>query len=261
MVLGYKAWLFIFLLLSFFLLERLWPELRQRLTWANLRRWGRNYALLVINTALAAGIVIPLTLVAADWGPNWRSGWELPLLAELSIDLLLLDLFIYCWHRVNHELPFLWRFHQVHHLDRQMDSSSAVRFHFVEVLLSALARALLMLALDISFYSVVVFEIVFAAAVIYQHSNLQLSNNSDFWLAKVIITPRLHWTHHHQRLPYTNSNYGSIFSFWDRMFGSLRALPAAKREHIPIGLDSEPDLRLDKLLAKPFTKRSHRHDR
>ena len=253
-LLNYKALLFAALLLGFFLLERLRPEARQALVWSNFQRWARNYGLLLINTALSAGIVIPLTLFAADLAPNWRSGWNVPLAVEICLDVLLLDLFIYWWHRVNHEVPFLWRFHKVHHLDEQLDSSSAVRFHFVEVLLSACGRALLMVLLDVKFIAVVIFELIFALSVIYQHSNVDLGNKIDAWLSRLIITPKLHWTHHHQQLPYTNSNYGSIFSFWDRIFASRQELPTASRQQLPIGLDAESDKSFLRLLFNPFRK-------
>ena len=256
-LLNYKAILFTALLVGFFLLERWRPELRQRISKVNLRRWGRNYGLLLINSLLAATIVIPLTLFAADLLPNWRSNWRMALALELVVDIVVLDLFMYCWHRINHEIPLLWRFHKVHHLDATLDSSSAVRFHFVEVLLSALLRAALMVALDINFLSIVVFELIFAISVIYQHSNTEFSNRAEKLLALVIITPKLHWTHHHQSLPYTNSNYGSVLSIWDRLFRSRYAMPTDSRQQLPIGLDNETDTSLADLLVRPLLPKNN----
>ena len=251
-LLNYKALLFIALLVGFFLLERWRPELRQSISRINLRRWARNYGLLLVNTVLSATIVIPLTIFAADVLPNWRSSWQVPLALELLVDIVVLDLFMYCWHRINHEIPLLWRFHKVHHLDETLDSSSAVRFHFIEVLLSALLRAAVMVALDINFLSIVVFELVFAISVIYQHSNTEFSNKAEKLLALVVITPKLHWTHHHQSLPYTNSNYGSVLSIWDRVFKSRYEMPAASRKELPIGLDNQRDDSFVGLLLGPI---------
>ena len=251
-LLNYKAILFVALLVGFFLLERWRPELRQSISKINLRRWARNYGLLLVNTVLSATIVIPLTIFAADLLPNWRSSWQIPLALELLVDIVMLDLFMYCWHRINHEIPLLWRFHKVHHLDETLDSSSAVRFHFIEVLLSALLRAAVMVALDINFLSIVVFELLFAISVIYQHSNTEFSNRAEKLLAFLIITPKLHWTHHHQSLPYTNSNYGSVLSVWDRIFKSRYEMPAASRKELPIGLDNHRDDSLIELLLKPI---------
>src|SRR5882724_5392884 len=131
------AWLAIL-----FAAERLWPAAAPAPGSAGERRWrlARNAGLWLINSGLSPLVVTPLTVAAAasalSWRPLWWSG---P--AGLAADLILLDLLIYWWHRANHQLPLLWRFHVVHHLDRTLDTTSAIRFHFGEVLLSAVARA------------------------------------------------------------------------------------------------------------------------
>ena len=108
---------------------------------------------------------------------------------------MLLDLLIYWWHRANHRLPLLWRFHQVHHLDRFLDTTSALRFHFGEVLLSVLARAAVIVLLDIPIASVLVFETLVLVAAIFHRSGLRLAAGFERALARVVITPSIHWEH------------------------------------------------------------------
>jgi sterol desaturase/sphingolipid hydroxylase (fatty acid hydroxylase superfamily) len=133
---------------------------------------------------------------------------------------VLLDFLIYWWHRANHRWHPLWRFHLVHHLDRILDSTSALRFHFGEVLISAAARAGAILLLGFPFLSIVAFETLLLIATIFHHSNLRLPPRLEAALASLVITPSIHWVHHHRRRIDTDSNYGTVFSFWDRLFAS-----------------------------------------
>ncbi len=221
------------------------------------KRWFRNAALFAINSALSPLIVLPISAFMAGNGPDWRPDWVAEAYggwAGLALDILLLDVFIYVWHRVNHEVPFLWRFHQVHHFDRHLDTTSAVRFHFGEVLLSAVARGLYVGAMDIPFASVVVFEAVLLLCSIFHHSNARLPAGIEKALSAVIITPGIHWVHHHAVRTDTDSNYGTLFSFWDRLFGTKSG--TARWAEMPIGLEGEkrdPPL-VDLLLAPARSK-------
>jgi sterol desaturase/sphingolipid hydroxylase (fatty acid hydroxylase superfamily) len=147
-------------------------------------------------------------------------------------------------------IPFLWRFHEVHHLDRFLDTTSALRFHFGEVLLSALARAGVILLLGFPFVSMVVFEVLVLAAAIFHHSNLRLPAGLERALSRVVITPSIHWVHHHARRIDTDSNYGTVFSFWDPLFGTR----SAKRRDLamPIGTEGRGEEDLPALLLHPF---------
>jgi len=217
-------------------------------------RWARNGALFAINSALSPLIVLPLSAVMAAQGPDWRPAWIGEALGGwggLALDILLLDLFIYVWHRVNHEVPFLWRFHQVHHFDRHLDVTSAVRFHFGEVLLSAVTRGLYVGLMDIPLASVVVFEAVLLLCSIFHHSNARLPAGVEKALSAVIITPGIHWVHHHAIRADTDSNYGTLFSFWDRLFGTRSG--TARWADMPIGLEGEGrDPALVDLLLAPI---------
>jgi sterol desaturase/sphingolipid hydroxylase (fatty acid hydroxylase superfamily) len=208
----------------------------------NLSFWG-------LNALLSPLLVLPVTLAAAAHAIPWRPA-DWPLWAMVPLDIILLDLWIYGWHRLNHEWPFLWRFHQVHHFDEQLDSTTALRFHFGEVLLSALARSPVILLLDIPFVSVIAFEILVLVGSIFHHSNISLPRRFESALSRVMITPAIHWVHHHARQRDTDSNYGTILSVWDRLFASR-----SRRRRSPdmtIGIEGRAENRLLPLLLMPF---------
>ncbi len=238
-------------LLTLFVLERVSPAAPPpggdgRWGW---RRLARNAGLWLANIGLSPLVVIPVSLWAAGQSVGWRPDWwgGAP---ELLVDLVLLDFLIFWWHMANHRVPLLWRFHEIHHLDHFLDTTSAVRFHFGEVLLSALARAAIIVALDIPIASIVVFETIVLAAALFHHSNVRLPPALERALALVIITPSLHWVHHHAVRTDTDSNYGTMFSFWDRLFGSRSATPRAL--DMEIGVERRAERPLLGLLIRPF---------
>jgi sterol desaturase/sphingolipid hydroxylase (fatty acid hydroxylase superfamily) len=194
-------------------------------------------------------VIVPLSALAAGHAFAWRPAWWRGG-AGLALDLLLLDGLIYSWHRANHEWGFLWRFHAVHHLDRFLDTTTALRFHFGEVLLSALARAGVIMLIGFPLSSILAFEAAVLMAAIFHHSNLRLPVWLEAVLARLIITPSIHWVHHHRRRADTDANYGTIFSFWDRLFRSVS--PTRRRPDMPIGVEGEEELGLIDLLRRPF---------
>ena len=214
-------------------------------------RWHRllrNGGLWVVNVGLSPLVVVPVSIWAASlwsWRPEgWSGGWA------LLIDLLILDLWIYWWHRANHEVPFLWRFHEVHHLDRFLDTTSAVRFHFGEVLLSAAVRAVVIVALDIPWTSVLAFEALILAAAIFHHSNLRLPPPLESALSRVVVTPSIHWVHHHAIRRDTDSNYATVLSVWDRLFGTRSR--TQRWADMPIGVEGRSEQPLPQLLLRPL---------
>lgn len=232
--------------------ERLLPAADRPEEARGLPRLARNAGLWLLNAGLSPLVVIPVSLWASQHALGWRpdalrGGWA------MLADILLLDFLIYWWHRANHELPLLWRFHAVHHLDRFLDATSAVRFHFGEVLLSALARAAIIMLFDIPLASVLVFEALVLIAAIFHHSNLRLPERLERALARILVTPSIHWMHHHAVRRDTDSNYATILSLWDRLFGSRN--PHPRRLDMEIGLEGEArDGSLAELLARPFRK-------
>jgi sterol desaturase/sphingolipid hydroxylase (fatty acid hydroxylase superfamily) len=213
------------------------------------RRLVRNTGLFSINLLVSPLIVLPITLWAEQFTtglrPPWLSGWT-----GVAFDLVVLDFWIYWWHRANHEIPVLWRFHQVHHFDELLDSTTGLRFHFGEVVLSALVRALVIIVLDIPLSSVLLFEALVLMSAIFHHSDARLPPRLEQALACVIITPSIHWVHHHAVRADTDSNYGTIFSFWDPLF---RSRSRTKRwPTMPIGVEGGRDRPLLRLIITPF---------
>lgn len=234
-----------------FLAERWHPAARPASP-EGARRVGRNLALWLVNVAASTLVVLPLTAwaVSHHFGlrPDAWSGWP-----GTVLDLVLLDLLIYWWHRANHQWPPLWRFHRVHHLDRFLDSTSALRFHVGEVLLSALARSGVILLLGFPFASILLFEALLLIAAIFHHSNLRMPPRLESALSKAVVTPAIHWVHHHAVRADTDSNYATIFSAWDRLFGSRS--PTPRSPAMAIGVEGESERPLPQLLLRPFLRR------
>jgi sterol desaturase/sphingolipid hydroxylase (fatty acid hydroxylase superfamily) len=212
------------------------------------RRWGRNLSLFALNGALSAVLVLPLTAAAALASP-WSRGTEISAWVWLPLDLVLLEFWIYWWHRANHEWRFLWRFHEVHHRDRHLDATTALRFHFGEVALAAGARALVVMAFAIPLTSVVLFEIVLIVTTVFHHANWRIPPAIERALARVIITPSRHWVHHHRVRADTDSTYGTIFSFWDRWFGTVT--PTERTLLMPLGVEGKEELPMIALIGAP----------
>jgi sterol desaturase/sphingolipid hydroxylase (fatty acid hydroxylase superfamily) len=240
-----------------FALERQFPSarplLKAHLESGALRaaRALKNLSLLLINAGLSPLLVIPVSALAAQWSPDWRPAiWSGA--AGLVADLLILDLWIYWWHRTNHLVPLFWRFHQVHHLDEFLDVTTAVRFHFGEVVFSAFVRAAVIFVLAIPLSSVIVFETLVLMAALFHHSNLRLPPAFERALSFVIVTPSLHWVHHHAIRRDTDSNYSTILSVWDRIFASRSR--TARTPDMPIGVETLSDEPLIGLLARPFRR-------
>jgi sterol desaturase/sphingolipid hydroxylase (fatty acid hydroxylase superfamily) len=229
--------------------ERLFPMAR---VVGGVRRVARNLSLAGVNAGLSWAVVVPLAAFTAShalgWRPEWWSGWT-----GLALDLLILDCWIYWWHRANHEWPFLWRFHEVHHLDEFLDASSALRFHFGEVLLSSLVRAGVILLLGVPLLSVVVFETLLALSAMFHHSNLRLPPRFERALSFLIVTPSIHWVHHHAIRRDTDSNYSALLSVWDRLFRSRSA--TQRTPDMPIGTEGRKERPLSGLLVRPLEKR------
>ncbi len=227
-------------------LEHLFPFLRNSF---RLARYLKNLALAGVNFVLSPLIVIPLTSLAAQYSLGWRpEAWTG--ITTILVDLVVLDIWIYWWHRVNHLLPFLWRWHEVHHLDETLDTSTALRFHFGEVLLSSVVRAAVIIVLAIPLTTVVLFETFIMAASLFHHSNIKLPEKFERILAPVIVTPSLHWVHHHAKRSDTDSNYATVFSFWDILFGSRS--PTTRADGIKIGVEGQSDKSWRGLILRPF---------
>lgn len=208
------------------------------------RRHGlRNAMLAGINGLLGVlllGAAIAGSVVFAEaHGFGLLRLVELPAWAAAVLALLLFDMWMYWWHRLNHMIPFLWRFHRVHHSDPRMDVTTSLRFHPGEIILSTLARLAVVNLIGMEIWHLALYELIATPIIAFHHSNVAMPRRLDDALRWLIVTPWMHWVHHSRRREETNSNYASLLSVWDRVFRSYRL-----RENpgeIAFGLDEFPD--------------------
>jgi sterol desaturase/sphingolipid hydroxylase (fatty acid hydroxylase superfamily) len=239
------------------LLERAMPLRATRLAvWGHL---AVNVALSALTFLVAAVVVRPAALAGLRWASDRPFGLlqiaPLPAWAEVALGFLLLDLSFYYWHVANHKLPLLWRFHNVHHADPELDVSTGFRFHFGEVLLSTVFRVLQVTLLGVSLAAFAAYELVFQANTLFHHSNTRLPIRLERLLNRVLVTPRMHGIHHSQVRSETDSNYGVVFSWWDRLHRTIGLnVPQSRLEIGVPGYAGAEATRLDRLLVMPFER-------
>jgi sterol desaturase/sphingolipid hydroxylase (fatty acid hydroxylase superfamily) len=236
-------------------LERRHP-LRKK-TESKLRREARNIAVSGLSAIAIQLTEIPLvlaltqSLAARRWG--LLRVLELPTWIELPAALLLMDYTYYVWHIQLHRVPLLWRFHVVHHADLDMDASTALRFHFGEVLFTLPWRVGQVLLIGLTPLAYSAWQLVFLLSIMFHHSDLELPVKWERRLNRFIVTPRMHGIHHSIARQQTESNWSSGLTLWDRLHGTLQ-LNVPQRE-ITIGVPAwrRPDaVTLPKILALPF---------
>jgi sterol desaturase/sphingolipid hydroxylase (fatty acid hydroxylase superfamily) len=159
----------------------------------------------------------------------------LPSWIEGALALLLLDFWMYLWHRANHVIHFLWRFHRTHHSEPDMDVSTGIRFHPGEILLSGIVRLAVIPILGIQLWHLALYESILYPVVMLHHSNVRLPRWLDYGLLAVVVTPAMHRVHHSRWRPETDSNYGSVLPYWDRLFRTFRLREDARA--VELGLD------------------------
>lgn len=199
---------------------------RRRPTQSEPRRLLRNLALGSLSMAAVALVERPVVDRVANGAAAQRRGLvqRLPISAALrdAVAVLLMDYTIYLWHVATHRVPVLWRFHLVHHLDLDMDSTTALRFHFTDMVISTPYRALQVFIIGTSPRALKTWQAFFFLSVLFHHSNLRLPHHLERTLAWLFTTPRMHGIHHSAVEQQTNSNWSSGFSVWDRLHGTLR---------------------------------------
>lgn len=220
-------------------------------------RTGRNFA--VAATAAAAIYLLerPVAHSAAMFVERRQIGLlkiiRLPKWIERIAAVLLLDYTLFIWHVLTHRVPFLWRFHVVHHIDPDLDASTAVRFHFGEITISVAWRAAQIVILGVSPDSLRMWQRLLLPSIIFHHSNLELSKSLERFISKIVVTPRLHGIHHSVVERETNSNWSSGLSIWDRIHGTFRNI--GDHDGVTIGVPAyrrPEDLALARLLEMPF---------
>lgn len=251
-----SAGVFFILLLLF---ERLFPLRKTKRPFLN--RLIVNVIITVLSFIAGAFIVKPVVETAMVLIAGRRFGllqlWSMPDHIKVILGFLLMDLTYYYWHRANHTVPFLWRFHNVHHIDPDMDVSTSFRFHFGEVILSAVFRGLQVSLLGISIYTYALYEIIFQFATMFHHSNIRLPLALERVLNLIIVTPRMHGIHHSSYKPETNSNYSVVFRWWDYLNRSL--VLNVRQADLVIGIDGyqDPgDNNIMNLITLPFLKQN-----
>ena len=242
---------------ALFLVERLRP-LRARKDPAPTRI-GRNVTIGLIAAATTAACESPIVAPVQRLAERRRLGLlrQLPLPRPLRIALgfLLLDYTLYVWHWLNHRVQVLWRFHAVHHIDLDLDSSTGVRFHFGELALAAGFRALQIVLLGVEGETLRIWQRCLLLSVIFHHSNLELPIEVERRLQLIVVTPRMHGIHHSTRVEETNTNFSSLLSWWDRLHRSLRLDVPQRAITIGVAGFLDPrDVTLDRSLTLPFRR-------
>jgi sterol desaturase/sphingolipid hydroxylase (fatty acid hydroxylase superfamily) len=244
-----------------FVVVALWEVLapRRALRLARFRRWPHNLGLIVLNAAIvrvaAPGAALAVALAGEVHGWGLFNAFALPSWAEVLLAVVLLDLAIYFQHVLFHAVPALWRLHRVHHADVDFDITTGLRFHPVEILLSLAIKCAVIAALGAPALAVLAFEVILNAASMFNHANAHLPPAIDRVLRWLVVTPDMHRVHHSAVRRETDSNFGFNLPWWDRLFGTYRAQPAAGHEAMRIGVDglyAPEEIRLTRLLTQPL---------
>ena len=239
-----------------FVVERFWP----------LRKRVRSVLSRLLVNAIVTGLALTTAMLVVQPGVAWALEAEvsrigllkvlkLPEGLDLVVGFLLLDLTFYYWHRLNHQVGFLWRFHNIHHMDPDLDVSTAFRFHFGETALSALFRVAQISLLGVSPLVYIVYELAFLCNVMFHHSNVRLPHQIERWLNQFLVTPRMHGIHHSNIKDQANSNYGVVVPWWDMLHRSFRR--DVRQRDIVMGVpaySAPEDNQLGRLLITPFCR-------
>ncbi len=211
-------------------------------------RWFTNISITVIDTLTVRlmAILLPVLAVAAAADASIR-GWgilgvvNLPSWLEIIIAMLVLDFAIWVQHLITHKIPFLWRLHRVHHADVDMDVTTAIRFHPIEIALSMLLKIGIVYALGPTAFAVILFEIVLNGSAMFNHANIKLPLTVDKYVRMILVTPDMHRVHHSVHRHEHDSNYGFSLSIWDHIFGTYIAQPEKNHDNMSIGLQWQDD--------------------
>jgi len=207
-----------------------WPEI--------LHNWKTNLSLGLVGSIVmgmvCGGCVCALSTRMAVAGSGLFRQLGLPLALQIALTILILDFTAYAWHRANHRVPLLWRFHAVHHSDGVFDASTAVRFHPGELVISLGIRLLVVAAFGVPVIGILIFEIVYAFLNFFEHGDTRLPARLEALWSILFVSPALHRKHHSIHRHELNSNFVTIFSLWDRLFSTFRV--SSSSEQVAVGL-------------------------
>ena len=237
------AFLSVFVLLA--VLEILLP--RRPLHTPKAHRWFTNLIIITLNP-LSVALFIPilpigLALLASEQNWGLLNHMAMPYWLKVVLGAVLLDLTVYTQHVLNHAVPLLWRLHMVHHADLDIDLTTGLRFHPVEILVSMAIKLAAVAAFGVPPMAVLIFEVVLNVTAMFNHSNIHIPNKADRVLRLLVVTPDMHRVHHSVIIRETNSNYGFNLPWWDLLFGTYKAQPAKGHTDMVIGLSQFRDHR------------------
>jgi sterol desaturase/sphingolipid hydroxylase (fatty acid hydroxylase superfamily) len=220
-------------------------------------RAARNGALFLLSAITVSALQKPFAQPLTTWVKRDRIGvtqrLPLPLPLRRIVAVLLLDYTLWWWHWMNHRLPFLWRFHLVHHIDRDLDATTAIRFHFGEMALSVPYRLLQIVVIGADAEALHVWQTMLMASILFHHSNVDIGEKNDALLARFWVTPRMHGIHHSDVPEETDSNWSSTTSLWDALHRTLRL--DVPQQQIRIGVPAyEEAVSLKESLEIPFQR-------
>lgn len=238
--------IFIGLFAVFALAEALLP--RRKRSQSRARRWLTNWAMSFLNsgTLQVLSLAVPLLAVGAALDAS-ANGWGLfnsldwPMWLEVFLAVLVFDLAIWTQHLITHKVPFLWRFHRVHHADLDFDVSTAIRFHPIEIAFSMMLKIGLIYIFGPAAITVLIFEVLLNGTALFNHSNLKLPLALDRIVRMVLVTPDMHRVHHSVLRNEHDRNFGFALSIWDRIFGTYKDQPSKGHEEMTIGLEWQDD--------------------
>jgi sterol desaturase/sphingolipid hydroxylase (fatty acid hydroxylase superfamily) len=226
-------------------------------------RWFTNFGLAAIYTVLVAWLLpvigVGFLLAAKEQGWGYLYSQQVPYWLSFAASLLIFDFSNYVQHFCYHHIPVLWRFHEVHHSDPDYDFTTGFRFHPVETVITFSSNLTLLLIVGAPALAFLVYKMLQVVHVMFAHGNIRLSLVIDRYLRLILVTPDMHRVHHSVAVHETNSNFGSLLTWWDRMLGTYVAQPANGHERMVIGLAEIQDpknLTLNRVLFAPFYARA-----
>ncbi len=237
---------------------------RRKLTHNKNVRWFNNIGLSIINIVTLRFLpFLPIAVAYRTEAENIGlfNQVSLPFISEIIITLILLDFVIYVQHYLFHRINFFWIFHRVHHTDIDIDITSGIRFHPIEIIFSSLIKSIFIIILGVNPIAMILFELVLNMSSLFTHANIFIPKKLDSSIRKILVTPDMHRIHHSINFIETNTNFGSTLSIWDKIFRTYKPVPKTNHIEMKLGL---PHFRKQKynhlnwLIITPFVSRKNK---
>lgn len=219
-----------------YIMEHIFPQMRK---YNKARNEGFNLLIGIFNAAvlfIPSALLAELLSIIEIYHFGLLQLVDIPLSLKIFVTIVLMDFFMYWWHRFNHTQQLLWRFHKFHHLDEKMNTTTALRFHAVELLFSVIFKAIVFVLMGFSFLPILIYEALFFIAIVIHHSNINITAKMDMLYRKLFSSPLMHRIHHSNKKRETDTNYGSVFSFWDHIFKTYLKEP---EESVVFGVEEK----------------------